>query len=163
MEISSEAGTSVQAPRPAAWACFYDSVLQSLLATPAVQPMPDHEDQGDATVRTMQRARRHTWLHARHVLHWSMFESIRISVRLAEAFAGWTRGGAPDVALLAARLEQVEREARQGVSARAELRFVDGLMDAATVTDLRLSEMELAMNAFRRSQDPDRRSAASSG
>jgi hypothetical protein len=146
-------------PRVAAWERFYESVQESLEARPAVPPMPDYEDGGHPTVRIMQRARRHTWLHARHGLSWSMFESIRISVRLAEAFAGWTRGGAADMAGLARLLERVEKDARQIASASVELRFVDQLMDAATATDLPLAEMDLALEAFRRAELSPRRAA----
>jgi hypothetical protein len=124
---------------------------------PQVLPMSSGEDPADPTVRAMQRARRYTWLHARHDLHWSMFESIRISVRLAEAFAEWTRDGAPDLEVLAGLLEQVEREARAPSPVSEELRFVDRLLDVATVTDLHLAEMDLAMEAFTRTDAPDRR------
>jgi hypothetical protein len=161
MESSPEPGTPDGPLRAAAWECFYESVLEALVGWPVVRPIPGWEDGGNATVRAMQRGRRHTWLHARHVLQWSMFESIRISVRLAEAFAEWTRDGAPDVDALAIRLEQVERESRQAVSARAELRFVDQLLDAASGTELHLAEMDLALEAFRKADTPDRRAASS--
>lgn len=141
-------------PADSAWACFYRCILESLEVWPQVLPIPACEDPGDPTVRAMQRARRYTWLHARHQLSWSMFEAIRISVRLAEAFAEWTRDGAPDVDLLADRLEQVEREVRSAAPVRDELRFVDQLMNAATATELPLAEMDLAMEAYRRVQRP---------
>lgn len=144
-------------PAPAAWECFYRSVQESLDLWPQVLPMPADENGGDPVVRAMQRARRHTWLYARHGLHWSMFESIRISVRLAEAFADWTRGDAPDLGLLAERLERVEREARQLAPVRDELRFVDHLMTVATATDLHLADMDLAMEAFRKTDVQERR------
>lgn len=140
-------------PAMAAWECFHASIRESLEVWPEVLPMPAHEDHGDPTVRAMQRARRLTWLHARHGLGWSMFESIRISVRLAEAFAAWTRAGVPDVAGLGRLLEHVEREAREPASVSEELRFVDGLMDVAKATDLHLAEMDLAMEAFRRTNN----------
>ena len=152
------AGRAVSA---AAWQCFHQSVLDSLAVWPEVLPMPLVEDHGDPTVRAMQRARRMTWLHARHGLHWSMFESIRMSVRLAEAFAEWTRTEARTLDGLALRLERVEHEARQPFSASAELRFVDQLLDAAGTTDLHLAEMDLAMEAYTRADESQRR--ASSG
>jgi hypothetical protein len=88
-----------------------------------------------------------------------MFESIRISVRLAEAFAEWTRAGAPDLEVLAGRLERVEHDARRPAPVRDELRFVDRLMDVATATDLHLAEMDLAMEAFIRTDGPERKRA----
>lgn len=145
----------------AAWQCFYDSVLESLAVWPEVLPMPVLEAHGDPTVRAMQRARRRTWLHARHGLNWSMFESIRMSVRLAEAFAEWTRAEGQTLDHLALRLEQVEHEARQPFPASAELRFVDQLLDAAGTTDLHLAEMDLALEAYTRADEAQRR--ASSG
>jgi hypothetical protein len=140
-----------------AWECFYRSIRESLDVRPQVLPMPPGEDPGDPAVRMMQRARRHTWLHARYDLHWSMFESIRLSVRLAEAFAEWTRADAPDLEVLAGLLEQVEREARALAPVSEELRFVDRLLDVATATDLHLAEMDLAMEAFARTDAPGRR------
>lgn len=145
----------------AAWQCFYQSVLESLAAWPEVLPMPVREDHGDPTVRAMQRARRVTWLHARHELHWSMFESIRVSVRLAEAFAEWTRADARTLDDLAPRLERMEQEARQPFPASTQLRFVDQLLDAAGTTDLHLAEMDLVMEAYARADEARRR--ASSG
>jgi hypothetical protein len=155
-----EPDSTGRAASAAAWQCFYGSVLDSLALWPEVLPMPPREDQGDPTVRAMQRARRFTWLHARHGLNWSMFESIRMSVRLAEAFAEWTREDVPQLNDLASRLERVEREARQPVSASVELRFVDQLMDAAKATDLHLAEMDMAMEAFQRADAAHRRAAS---
>ncbi|HST63079.1 MAG TPA: hypothetical protein VLK84_30500 [Longimicrobium sp.] len=140
----------------AAWECFHRSIRESLEVWPQVLPISADEDSGDPTVRAMQRGRRHAWLHARHGLHWSMFESIRISVRLAECFAAWTRSGAPDLDVLSAGLERVENEARSLAPVRDELRFVDQLMRVATATDLHLAEMDLAMEAFRETDTRDR-------
>jgi hypothetical protein len=141
----------------AAWECFLRSIRESLEVWPQVMPILADENSGDSTVRAMQRARRHAWLHARHGLHWSMFESIRISMRLAEAFAAWTRSGAPDLNILAQGLERVEDEARSLSPVREELRFVDQLMRVATTTDLHLADMDLAMVAFRETDVPGRR------
>lgn len=143
---------AVEGPPAAAWECFHRSVCESLEVWPQVLPIAADEDSGDPTVRAMQRARRHAWLYARHGLNWSMFESIRISMRLAEAFAAWTRSGAPDLDVLARGLERVEHEARRLAPVSEELRFVDQLMRAATTTDLHLAEMDLAMEAFRESE-----------
>src|ERR1044071_2080859 len=142
------------APPRAVWQCFLESVLQSLALRPSVAPIPLEEDHAHPTVRAMQRARRNAWLHARYQLRWSMFESIRISVRLAEAFAAWTHGCAPDVDALARCLEDVEREARQPVTVRQEMRFVDELMRVATTTDLHLADLEIAMEAYHTAEVP---------
>lgn len=144
---------------PAVWQCFFQRVSESLTLRPSLPPMPPLEDHGHPTVRAMQRARRHAWLHARYQLHWSMFESIRISVRLAEAFAEWTQGDVSDVESLVRRLEAVEHEARQPGSLSDELRFVDQLMRVATATDLPLADMEIAMEAYH-SADGARRARA---
>jgi hypothetical protein len=156
-----EPNSAGRPPAAAAWQCFYGSVLESLAVWPEVLPMPAREHHGDPTVRVMQRARRMTWLHARHGLDWSMFESIRMSVRLAEAFAEWTRTEGRTLDDLARGLERVEHEARQPFPASAELRFVDQLLDAAGTTDLHLAEMDLAMEAYTRADEAQRR--ASSG
>lgn len=151
------------APRPrsaqwAAWECFHHSVHESLALWPGVHPMPLAEAHGDSMVRAMQRARRYTWLHARHVLGWSMFESIRMSVRLAEVFGAWTREGSPELGELAGRLKRVEAEARSAYHASLELRFVNQLMDSAVTTDLPLADMELALDAYEKTQAAERRS-----
>lgn len=156
-----EPETAHRAPSAAAWQCFHRSVVDSLAVWPKVLPMPLREDHGDPTVRAMQRARRMTWLHARHGLHWSMFESIRMSARVAEAFAEWTRVEARTLDDLALRLERVEHEARQPFAASVELRFVDQLLDAAGTTGLHLAEMDLATEACTRADEAQRR--ASSG
>ncbi|HYW12985.1 MAG TPA: hypothetical protein VE871_13585 [Longimicrobium sp.] len=140
----------------ASWECFHRSIRDSLDVWPQVLPISADEDSGDPTVRAMHRARRHAWLHARHGLHRSMFESIRISMRLAEAFSAWTRSGAPNLDVLADGLRRVENEARRLGPVRDELRFVDHLMRVATTTDLHLAEMELAMAAFRETDAHDR-------
>lgn len=146
-------------PPAAAWECFYRSIRDSLDVWPQVLPILADDNSGDPTVRAMQRARRHAWLHARYGLHWSMFESIRISVRLAEAFAAWTRSGAPDLRVLADGLERVEDEARRLAPVREELCFVDQLMRVATTTDLPLADMDLALEAFRTIDVQERRMA----
>ena len=88
MSDPSQPGISRGMPTsPTVWQCFLHSVLHSLELRRALAPIPLDEDHAHPTVRALQRGRRHAWLHARHQLHWSMFESIRISVRLAEAFA----------------------------------------------------------------------------
>jgi hypothetical protein len=152
----------VSAPEPqaapwAAWECFHHSVDESLALFSDVHPMPAAEAHGDSMVRAMLRARRYTWLHARHVLGWSMFESIRMSVRLAEAFGAWTRERNPQRGELAGRLKRVEAEARQPQLASMELRFVNHLMDSAVSTELPLAAMELALYAYEKTQAAERR------
>lgn len=144
----------------AAWQCFHDNVAESLRLWPGVHPMPERENPADSIVRIMQRARRYTWLHARHMLGCSMFESIRISVRLAEVFGGWTRGESPELGELGRRLRAVEDEARHPYLASMELRFVGQLMDSAVTTDLPLADMELALDAYEKVRASERRSDA---
>jgi len=144
----------------AAWECFHQSIDDSLLLWPGVHPMPLSEEHGDAMIRAMQRARRYTWLHARHVLGWSMFESIRISVRLAEVFGAWTREQSPELARLGERLARMEGEARPPHMASLELRFVNNLMDSAVRTDLPLADMELALDAYEKTEAAERLAAA---
>ncbi|HEX8696547.1 MAG TPA: hypothetical protein VF746_29275 [Longimicrobium sp.] len=160
MPRTSRNAVAEQPRREAAWECFHRSISQSLALWPGVHAMPAHEDHADPMVRAMQRARRQTWLHARHVLGWSMFESIRIATRLAEVFAEWTRGAGPWLDELGTWLEEVERQARQPSAASLELRFVDHLMDSARSTDFRLAEIDLALDAFRRAEEGQRRAAA---
>jgi hypothetical protein len=114
--------------------------------------MPDRENHADAMVRAMQRARQLTWLHARYALGWSMFESIRISVRLSDVFLDWTRSGDPDLAELGLALETLEHVARSSGSVTHELNFVHQLMDVADSTELQLVEMDFALEALRRSE-----------
>lgn len=138
--------------RLAPWECFFVSISDSLRLYPGIHPMPGDEDHADAMVRMMQRARRHTWLHARYEMGWSMFESIRISVRLADDFATWTRSDAPVLAELGHALEKLEQVARGSASVTSELSFVHQLMDVADSTELQLVEMEFALEALRRSE-----------
>jgi len=141
-----------EARRLAPWECYFQSISDSLRQLPGVHPMPDREDHGDAMVRTMQRARRHTWLHARYAMGWSMFESIRISVRLSDVFGAWTRSGDPTLADLEPALETLEHVARSSASVTHELIFVHQLMDVAESTELQLVEMEFALEALRRAE-----------
>ena len=122
--------------------------------------MPDGEDSASPTVRAMQRARRFTWRHARHSLGWSMFESIRISVRLAEAFARWTRAGDEDIESLGRHLTQVEDEARNPEPISQQVDFVDQLLELSgmpAASDWPL--MEFSLEAYRRARRDPRRAA----
>lgn len=141
-----------EARRLAPWECYLRSISDSLRLRPDVHPIPGDEDHADAMVRTMQRARRHTWLHARYELGWSMFESIRISVRLSDVFLAWTRSDDPTLVELGPALEKLEHVARNSASVTSELNFVHQLMDVAGSTELQLVEMEFALEALRRSE-----------
>jgi hypothetical protein len=139
---------------------FLQSVRGSLRLGSAFAPMPEGEDGGSATVRAMQRARRFTWQHARHSLRWSMFESIRISVRLAEAFATWTRTGPADLESLGPMLLGVEREARNPEPISLQVEFVDQLLELSGMSAA--SEwplMEYSLEAYRRARLTPRRAA----
>ncbi|HEU4452431.1 MAG TPA: hypothetical protein VFR81_05195 [Longimicrobium sp.] len=153
-------GRAGRRARIAPWEAFLHSVEDSLRLRPNLRPMPEWEDHGDATVRAMQRARRQTWLHARYALGWSMFESIRIAVRLSEAFIGWTRRGERGLDELAAELEEVAKVARGSSSARGELGFVHQLLAVAESTELHLVEMDFALEALRRSEAGERMARA---
>jgi hypothetical protein len=160
--VPNPAATLAPAARPPpdpAWRIFHRSVEESLLRRP-VAPLPEAEDTSNVTVRAMQRARRRTWLHARYLLGWSMFEAIRLSARLAEAFAAWTRGARPDVARLGRELERVETEMREPASLRERIRFLDHLLDAVA-RDRNRDEMALALEAFGRTEPPARKAAGS--
>lgn len=140
---------------------FLASIRAALRPGTAFAPMPESEDSASSTVRAMQRARRVTWQHARHALGWSMFESIRISVRLAEAFAGWTRTGDEDIESLAPLLTRVEDEARNPEPISLQVDFVDRLLElsglpAASEWPL----MEYSLEAYRRAREAPRRAAS---
>lgn len=147
-----------KAPEPAS-RVFLRSVEESLALRSRIGPMPEGEDPANPTVRAMQRARRRTWLHARYLLGWSMFEAIRLSARLAEAFAEWTRTDTPDVDGLGDALERVEREMLEPASLRERIRFLDHLLDAVG-RDRDRDELALALEAFDRTEAPARQGAA---
>ncbi|HYH82291.1 MAG TPA: hypothetical protein VEX86_20950 [Longimicrobium sp.] len=140
-------------PRDSPSEVFLASVQGSLRLAGGFQPMPDAEDDRSATVRAMQRARRTTWQHAGHSLGWSMFESIRISVRLAEAFAEWTRAGGGDVESLGAELERVEVEARNPEPISLQVAFVDQLIELSAIPQAdEWPLMEYSLEAYRRTR-----------
>ncbi len=117
-------------PRPSklqeTWEVFFEAVRDSYLACKSISPLPGDEDHGHAGVRAMQRGRRCAWMHARHVRGFSMFESIRLSQRLAEAFAQWTRSrGFPSADDLMRTLRQTEAGARQPESLETHAAFVE--------------------------------------
>jgi hypothetical protein len=124
-----EHGTAPRHSRDAPSEVFLGSIRGSLRLRTAFPRMPESEDSASSTVRAMQRARRATWQHTRHSLGWSMFESIRISVRLAEAFARWTRTGDEDIDSLGPLLLRVEDEARNPGPISLQVDFVDQLLE----------------------------------
>jgi hypothetical protein len=87
-----------------------------------------------------------------------MFEAIRLSACLAEAFADWTRAREPDLGRLGESLERVEREMREPASLRERIRFLDHLLDAVA-RDRNRDEMALALEAFGRTEPPARKAA----
>jgi hypothetical protein len=108
------------------WEVFFEAVRDSYLAGKGITPLPESENQGHAGVRAMQRGRRCAWMHARHVRGFSMFESIRLSQRLAEAFGEWSRSRAfPSVDELTNRLRRTEAVARQPESLETHAAFVE--------------------------------------
>ena len=156
-ELPGAAATPPSSPKTPELASriFLRSVEESLALRPRIVPMPEGEDPANPTVRAMQRARRRSWLHARYLLGWSMFEAIRLSARLAEAFAEWTRGTNPDVGGLGDTLQRVEREMLEPASLRERIRFLDHLLDAVG-RDRDRDEMALALEAYDRTEAPAR-------
>lgn len=108
------------------WEVFFEAVRDSFLGCKDITPLPQHEDHGHVGVRAMQRGRRCAWMHARHVRGFSMFESIRLSQRLAEAFAEWTRSrGFPSTDDLTKTLRRTEAKARRPESLEIHAAFVE--------------------------------------
>jgi len=147
-------------PRELPSEVFLASILGTLRTDGGFARMPNNEDSASPTVRAMQRARRFTWQHARHSLGWSMFESIRISVRLAEAFAQWTRTGDEGIEALGPLLTRVEDEARNPEPISLQVGFVDQLLELSDMPAA--SEwplMEYSLEAYRRARTDPRRAA----
>lgn len=108
------------------WEVFLEAVRDSCPGGRGLMPLPQAEDGRHAGVRAMQRGRRCAWMHARHVRGLTMFESIRLSQRLAEAFAEWSRSRAfPGEEELTGALRLTESRARQPEPLEAHAAFVD--------------------------------------
>lgn len=130
------------------WEVFFEAVRDSYLAGKGITPLPEGEDHGHVGVRAMQRGRRCAWMHARHVRGLSMFESIRLSQRLAEAFAKWSRShGFPRVDDLTDRLRRTEARARQPVSLETHAAFVEAFARLSGRESYG-TPMETALDAF---------------
>lgn len=135
---------------------FLEAVRESYLSRQgfAITPLPQNEDGGHAGVRAMQRGRRCAWLHARHVLGLSMFESIRLSQRLAEAFGDWSRSrGFPDEGELTSTLRRTETAARQPASLETHAAFVEAFARLSG-REVYQSPMDTALDAFRALDPP---------
>lgn len=145
-------------PRPnklqETWEVFFEAVRDSYLTCKGVTPLPQAEDHGHAGVRAMQRGRRCAWMHARHVRGLSMFESIRLSQRLAEAFAQWTRSrGFPSADDLRRTLRRTEARARQPESLEIHAAFVEAFARLSGRESYG-SPMDTALDALRTLERP---------
>lgn len=141
-----------------AWLTFYRTVEEAVkVLNVRLTAIPPDADGSHPGVRTLQRARRRTWLFARHSLGLSMFQSIRIAERLAEEFAAWTRAEGRDLDSLADRLRGVEREAREPGTLAAHEAFIGKLQDASRC-DAHSDPMEVVLAAYRAAQG-ERRAA----
>ncbi|HEU0077033.1 MAG TPA: hypothetical protein VFQ76_05245 [Longimicrobiaceae bacterium] len=141
-----------ETPRPSklqeTWEVFLEVVRDSYLAARGITPLPSSEDHAHPGVRAMLRARRCAWMHARHVRGFSMFESIRLSQRLAEAFAEWTRSRAfPGEDELTRTLRRTEAQARQPASLETHAAFVEAFARLSG-RDGYGSLMDTALDAF---------------
>jgi hypothetical protein len=148
-----------ETPRPSklqeTWEVFFEAVRDSYLASKSLTPLPQDEDHGHVGVRAMQRGRRCAWMHARHIRGFSMFESIRLSQRLAEAFAEWTRSrGFPSADDLRQTLRRTEAGARQPESLEIHAAFVEAFARLSGRESYG-SPMDTALDALR-TLDPPR-------
>ena len=134
----------------ATWELFFDTVQADYLFrfVGRVMPLPEQEDPAHPGVRAMQRGRRFAWMHARHVAGLSMFESIQLSQRLAEAFARWTRSDDATVEALRRSLRETEQEARKVEPIRMRADFVEAL-ETQCRRDGSRSIWEVALDAYR--------------
>jgi len=155
-----------ETPRPSSpqdtWEVFFEAVQDSYLTSRGITPLPETEDHGHAGVRAMQRGRRCAWMHARHVRGFSMFESIRLSQRLAEAFADWSRSLAfPREGELTSALRSTEAGARQPASLETHAAFVEEFARLSGRENYG-TPMDTALDAFR-ALDPPRRAGGARG
>ncbi len=144
------------------WEVFFEAVRDYCLTSKGMTPLPETEDHGHAGVRAMQRGRRCAWMHARHVRGFSMFESIRLSQRLAEAFADWSRSlGFPGEDELTSTLRSTEAGARQPASLETHAAFVEEFARLSG-REGHGTSMETALDAFR-ALDPPRQAGRARG
>jgi hypothetical protein len=136
------------------WEVFFEAVRESFLKCKGITPLPENEDHGHVGVRAMQRGRRCAWMHARHVRGFSMFESIRLSQRLADAFAQWTRSrGFPSADDLRRTLRRTEAGARQPESLETHAAFVEAFARLSGRESYG-TPMDTALDAFRALESP---------
>lgn len=153
-----------ETPRPTklqeTWEVFFEAVRDSYLAGKGITPLPQDEDHVHVGVRAMQRGRRCAWMHARHVRGFSMFESIRLSQRLADAFAQWTRSrGFPSADDLRRTLRRTEAGARQPASLETHAAFVEAFARLSGRESYG-SPMDTALDALRTLERPRQGGAA---
>lgn len=141
------------APVPAE--TFFAAILGRMELRGVVEPCPAAEDPGHPTVRMLQRARRQTWLHARHVLGWSMFRAVRVSQRLGETFAEWSRSGG-DMEGLRAALVGTSGRLSGAEPLHEHLRFLDSLIDSVRDHGASREDFALARDALRRLEEHGR-------
>lgn len=135
-------------PRQQTWEVFLNAVEAYCPDPDRLGAVPRTEDAGDHGVRAMQRARRFAWMHARHAMGMSVFESIRLSQVLAEGFATWSRSGrGRDYAALGERLREIEEQARRPRPLTEHTAFIDAYSLEMGKEDAR-SAMDAALRAY---------------
>ena len=144
-------------PRPGrtqdTWEVFFEAVRDAYAPRHGPTPIPPEEDPEHPGVRAMQRGRRCAWTHARHVRGLSMFESIRLSQRLAEAFSEWTRTGPRGEEGLAEALRRTEEKVRRPASLETHAAFVEAFARLSGRESYG-SPMETALDAFQLVEGP---------
>jgi hypothetical protein len=143
----------IETPRPSrsqdTWEVFFEVVRDAWTARRSPAPLPHTGDHAHPGIRAMQRGRRCAWMHARHVRGLSMFESIRLAERLAEAFAEWSRsGGEPREEDLADALRRTEAEAREPAPLETHAAFVEAFARLSG-REAYGTLMDTALDAFR--------------
>lgn len=151
-----------ETPRPGraqdTWEVFFEAVRGAYSSGRHPTPVPEREDPAHPGVRAMQRGRRCAWTHARHVRGLSMFESIRLSERLAETFCEWTRTGRGEEVELVEALRRTEEEARNPAPLEAHAAFVEAFARLSG-RETYGSPMDTALDALRELRPQGRREA----
>lgn len=155
-----------ETPRPGraqdTWEVFFEAVRGAYSGGRRPTPVPEREDPAHPGVRAMQRGRRCAWTHARHVRGLSMFESIRLSERLAEAFCEWSRFGPDGEGGLEEALRRTEEEARNPAPLEAHAAFVEAFARLSGRESYG-SPMETALDALREVRPKARRETTGAG
>ncbi|MEW5929528.1 MAG: hypothetical protein AB1941_18895 [Gemmatimonadota bacterium] len=151
-----------ETPRPGrtqdTWEVFFEAVRGAYSSGRHPTPIPEREDPAHPGVRAMQRGRRCAWTHARHVRGLSMFESIRLSERLAETFCEWSRSGPDGEAELEEALRRTEAEARSPAPLETHAAFVEAFARLSGRESYG-SPMDTALDALRELRPQGRREA----